>query len=90
VKDLLLTLPNPSTLSQAIAQVVWCDVLFECRQKRHHEPTLTTQKKFAPPTTQRNFPPVMLAQPLATSSKDNPMQINKTIFKPLMEQKKQR
>jgi hypothetical protein len=31
----------------------------------------------------------MLAQPLATSPKDDPMQINKTRFKPFMEQEKQ-
>jgi len=30
VKDLILTMLDPSTLSQAIAQVVWCDnKLFE-------------------------------------------------------------
>jgi hypothetical protein len=56
VKDLLLTLPNPSTLSQAIAQVVRCDNMFlKCQQERHHEPTLTTQRSFAPLTTQKGF-----------------------------------
>jgi hypothetical protein len=31
VKNLLFTLQDPSTLSQAIEQVVWCDnKLFEC------------------------------------------------------------
>ncbi len=57
--------------------------------KRCHEPSLTTQKSFAPSTTQRNFPPTILAKLSTTSPKGNPMQINKTIFKPLTEQKKQ-
>jgi hypothetical protein len=30
----------------------------------------------------------MLAQPLTTSPRDNPMQIDKTRFKPFMEQEK--
>ena len=35
VKDLLLTLPDPSTLDEAINQVVKCDNrLFECRQDK--------------------------------------------------------
>jgi hypothetical protein len=43
---------------------------------------------FAPLATQRNFPSVMLAQPLATSPKDDPMQIDKIRFNPFMEQEK--
>ncbi len=47
VKDLLFTLPNPSTLSQAIAQAIRCDYrLFERQQEKCHEPTLTTQRSF--------------------------------------------
>ncbi len=60
MKDLLLTLLELSTLIEAIAQVVRCDnMLFEHRQERHHEPPSRTQKSFAPPTTQRSFPPTM-------------------------------
>jgi hypothetical protein len=81
VKDLLLTLPNPSTLNQAIAQVVWRDSrLFEHEQERRHEPTSTTQ---------RNFPPTIPTQPSTTLPKDDPMQIDKTIFKPLTKKVKQ-
>jgi hypothetical protein len=86
LKDLLLTLLDPSTLNQALAQVVPCDnKLFEYQQKRRHEPTSTTKKKFAPPTTQKSFSPIMSTQLSTTSPKDNPMQIDKTRFKPFME-----
>jgi hypothetical protein len=65
VKDLLVTLLDPLTLSQAIAQVIWCDnKLCECQQERHHEPTSTTERSFAPTTP---------AEPLATLPKDDPM-----------------
>jgi hypothetical protein len=47
--------------------------------KRHHEP---------PPTTQWSFPPTMSAQLSTTSPKDNPMQIDKTRFKPFTKQEK--
>jgi len=86
VKNLIsLTLPDPSTLNQAIAQVVWCDnKLFKHQQERHHEPTSTTQKNFAPPITQKNFSPTMSIQPSTTLPKDNPIQIDKTRFKPFI------
>jgi hypothetical protein len=48
-KDPMLTIPNPTTLSQVIVQVVHCDnQLVECRQKKHWElsPTL---RPFTPP-----------------------------------------
>jgi hypothetical protein len=49
VTNLLLTLPDLSTLNQAIAQVVRCDNMpFKHRQDRRHEPTSTTTKNFAP------------------------------------------
>jgi hypothetical protein len=84
VKDLLLTLLDPSTLSEAITQVVQCDnKLLEHQQKRCRESTSTKQRNFAPPTTQENFSPIMPTQPLATSPKDDPMHIDKTRFKPL-------
>jgi len=36
MKDLLLTMHNPMTLSQAIAQTMCCDnQLFECWQEKH-------------------------------------------------------
>jgi hypothetical protein len=64
-------------------------MFFEHQQKRCYEPTLTIQKSYAPPSTQKNFPIVMPTQPLAISPKDNPMQTDKTKSKPLMEQVKQ-
>ncbi len=90
MKDLTFTLLDPSTLNQVIAQVVQCDnKLFKRQQDRRHEPTSTTQKNFAPSATQRNFPPIMPTWPSATLKKDNPMQIDKTRFKPLTKQEKQ-
>jgi hypothetical protein len=84
--DLLLILPNLSTLSQAIAPVVRCDNrLFECQQEKGYKPTSTTQRNFAPLTTQKSFPPVMLTQLLATLPKKDFMQIDKTRFKPFTE-----
>jgi hypothetical protein len=81
VKGLLFTLLDPLTLSQAIVLVVRCDNMFlEHQQERCHELTSTTQ---------RNFPLAMLTQPSTTLPKDNPMQIDKIIFKSLMEQEKQ-
>jgi hypothetical protein len=56
--------------------------------ERHHEPTSTTHMSFAPLATQKCFPPTMPTQPLTTSSKDYPMQINKIRFKPFIEQEK--
>jgi hypothetical protein len=35
-------------------------MLFEHQYERRHEPPLATQKNFAPPTTQKNFPFAML------------------------------
>jgi hypothetical protein len=35
IQDLLLTLANPSSFSEAITQAIWCDNrLFECRQEK--------------------------------------------------------
>jgi hypothetical protein len=47
------------------------------------------QKSFALLTTQKSFSPSMQTQSSTTSPKDDPMQIDKTKFKPFMEQKKQ-
>jgi hypothetical protein len=83
VKDLLFTLPDLSTLNQSIAQVIRCaNKLFEHWQNRCHELLSTTQRSFALLATQKNFPLIMLAWPSATSLKDDPMQINKTIQTP--------
>ncbi len=42
VKDMLLTMPDPTTLNQAIAQAIQCDnQLFEHQQKKRWEPPLT-------------------------------------------------
>jgi hypothetical protein len=61
VKDLLLALLNPSTLSQVTTQVIHYDnMVFERRQKMHHEPTLIAQKSFTPLVTPKNFPIAML------------------------------
>jgi hypothetical protein len=42
----------------------------------------TIQRSFASPATEKKIPLLMLAQPSATSPKDDPMQINKTIQAP--------
>jgi hypothetical protein len=79
VKDLLFTMSNSSTLSQAIVQVVRCNNrLFERRQEKHWESQIVP-KKIAP----------TMSFPSTSTSKDVPMQINWTQFKPLMEQEKQ-
>jgi hypothetical protein len=68
------TLLDLSTLSQAIAHAIQCDNrLFEYRQKRHHELTLTTQRNFASSTIEKSLSLAMLTRPLATSPKDDPM-----------------
>jgi hypothetical protein len=49
MKNLLLTMSNPTMLSQAIAQDIYYDnYLFECCQDKHWEPSLV-QKKFMAP-----------------------------------------
>ncbi len=73
MKDLLLTLLDPSTLSQAITQVVLCDNrFFEHRQEKRYELTSTIENNSTPLATQKNFSFAMLTQPLATSPKDDP------------------
>jgi len=72
MKDLVFMMPNPSTLSQAIAQVVWCDNKFLNVDKKyvgnHHQHKRLLH--FVPP------------QPFAISPKDDPMQIDEIWFKP--------
>jgi hypothetical protein len=79
MKHLLLTMLDPTTLSQKIAQVVRCDnYFFECHQKKRWEPSLV----------QKNFTTPMPPQLVLSTTNDNPMQIDETIFNPLIEQKK--
>jgi hypothetical protein len=79
MKHLLLTMLDPTTLSQKIAQVVHCDnCFFECRQKKRWEPSLV----------QKNFMTPMPPQRVLSTINDDPMQIDETIFNLLIEQKK--
>jgi len=72
---------DPTTLNQVIVQVVRCDnMFFECQQKKRRES----------PILPKNFAPIMLFPSITFTSKDDPMQIDQTQFKPLIEQKKQR
>jgi hypothetical protein len=67
VKDLLLTMLDPSTLSQAIDQVVCCNnKFFEYRQKKHWEL----------PIIPKNFAPIMPSPPTTSTLKDDIMQID--------------
>ncbi len=66
---------NPTMLSQTISQDICYDnYLFECYQEKHWETSLI-QKKFMAP-----IPP----QPVLSTAKDDPMQIDETIFKPFV------
>ncbi len=59
---------NPTTLSQAIAQVVHYDnLLFEHWQEKHWEPS--------PPL---RSPPMLQPKHMVSTPNDDPMQINKT------------
>jgi hypothetical protein len=81
VKDLLLTMLNPMTLSQAIMQVVRCDnQLFECQQEKCWESS---------PTLKQFTPPMLQPKHMVFAPNDNPMQIDKTRLKPLTKQEKQ-
>lgn len=84
VKDLLLTLPDAITLSEAITQVVRCDNrLFLRKQERK------TNNMF-------NLQPIASVGPTpsGTSSNDvpldDPMQVDVTRFKPLTQEEKDR
>ncbi len=55
MKDLFLTMPNPTTLSQIITQLVHCvNCLFEHHQNKHWE-SLLMQKIHAPHATPSQF-----------------------------------
>jgi hypothetical protein len=78
MKDLLFTMPNLSTLSQIIAQVVcWNNRFFEYQQQNWESLTVL-----------ENFASTMPSLSTTTTSKDDPMQIDQTRFKPFMEQEK--
>ncbi len=78
VKDLLLTMHDPTTLSQVIVQVVRCDNrFFECRQVKRQEPS---------PTLRQFTPPLLQPKHMVSAPNDNPMQIDKTQFKPFTKQ----
>jgi hypothetical protein len=88
VQNLLLTLVDPSSFSEAITQAIRCDNrLFERRQEKK----VTSNAQFwnSQPTT---LPLVPQTTPLArpASFRPAPMQINATKFKPLIEAEKLR
>jgi hypothetical protein len=65
MKDLLLTMPNPTTLSQAIVQVVRCDnQLFEHQQEKLWEPS---------PTLRPFMPPMLQPKHMVYAFNDDPM-----------------
>ena len=80
VKDLLLTLPDPSTLDEAINQAVKCDnCLFERRQDKRVWTTPHQPSEYSASSTSAHA--VMYTEAEA-------MQIDVTRFKPLTEQEK--
>jgi hypothetical protein len=88
VQDLLLTLPDPSSFSEAITQAIRCDNrLFE--RRREKKVTSNAQLWNSRPTT---LPLVPQTTPLArpTSFGPAPMQIDTAKFKSLTEAKKLR
>jgi hypothetical protein len=73
VKDLLLNLPDPLTLIEAITQAVQCDNrLFECRQERRLTQGLYKVEAITP-----------WKQTPTNASKLEPMQIDSLSFKKL-------
>jgi hypothetical protein len=88
VQDLLLTLANPSSFSEAITQAIRCDNrLFESRQEK--KVTSNTQLWNSRPTT---LPLIPQTTPVARPTSFGPalMQIDATKFKPLTEAEKLR
>jgi len=81
VKDLLLPMLDPMTLSQIITQIVCCDNwLCECVHDKCWESS---------PTLKQFMPPMLQPKHMVFAPNDNPMWINKTWFKPLTKQEKQ-
>ena len=82
IKDLLLTLPDPSTLNEAINQAIKCDNhLFERRQDKRISTTPHQPSKYSTSSTNAHVVKY-------TEAED--MQIDATRFKPLTEQEKKR
>ena len=82
VKDLLLTLPDSSTLDKAINQAVKCNNrLFECRQDKRIWTTPHQPSEYSASSISAHAVKYMEAKA---------MQIDATRFKPLTEQKKKR
>ena len=83
VKDLLLSLPDPRTLNEAISQAVKCDNrLF---QRRQDQRSWTSPKQHA-----TRFAPTMSASNTNFQSEGEDMQIDAVRFKPLSPQEKKR
>jgi len=88
VQDLLLTLADPSSFSEAITQAIWCDNrLFEHHQE--NKVTSNAQLWNSRPTT---LPSVPQTTPVAQPAFFRPalMQIDTTKFKSLTEAEKLR
>jgi hypothetical protein len=65
-------MPNLATLNQVIAQAIHCDNMFcEHQQEKRRE-------------LLKNFAPIMLFPSITFTSKDDPIQIDRTQFKPLI------
>jgi len=86
VQDLLLTLADPFSFSEAITRAIRCDNhLFKCRQEK--KVTSNAQLWINRPTTLPLVPQTTtIARP--ASFRLAPMQIDATKFKPLIEAKK--
>ena len=82
VKDLLLSLPDPTTLSEAISQAVKCDNRLYERQQDKRAWTLPRPYATYAATTSTDVP--------NKSSGAEDMQIDAVRFKPLTEQEKRR
>jgi hypothetical protein len=68
-------MPNLATLNQVITQAVHCDNMF-CEHQQ--------EKRRELPIVLKNFAPIMLFPSITFTSKDDPMQIDRTQFKPLI------
>lgn len=80
VKDLLLTMPDPVTLNEAISQAVRCDNrLFQRRQDKRFLPNLQRHNNYSMATNSPDVP-----------SEAEDMQIDAARFKPLTEEEKRR
>lgn len=82
VKDLLLTMPDPTNLNEAISQAVRCDNrLFQRRQDKRFLPT---------PRQHNNYSMAVTSPNSNVPSEVEDMQIDAARFKPLTEEEKRR